>query len=137
MFEPEDSKGIKHKMGVFDEEKPYKEFVTQGAKKYAYKQDDKIHITVAGVPKKGAKQLKDLNEFKDDFVFDFEFTEKQMLMYNDEQEPFMLTDYLEQKYEVKDKHGICFVPATYTLGKSLEYAELIDNNSSSRGKFKE
>ena len=137
MFEPEDSKGIKHKMGVFDEEKPYQEFVTQGAKKYAYKQDDKIHITVAGVPKKGAKQLKDLNEFKDDFVFDYEFTGKQMLMYNDEQESFMLTDYLGQKYEVTDKHGICFVPATYTLGKSLEYAELIDDNSSSRAKFKE
>lgn len=124
-------------MGVFDEEKPYQEFVTQGAKKYAYKQDDKIHITVAGVPKKGSKQLKDLNEFKDDFVFDFEFTEKQMLMYNDEQEPFILTDYLGQKYEVTDKHGICFVPATYTLGKSLEYAELINDNSSSRAKFKE
>ena len=49
----------------------YDEFITQGAKKYAVKIDDKIKITVAGVPKSGGKALKSLNEFRDNFVFDF------------------------------------------------------------------
>ena len=53
-FCPLDSKGIKHELGVFDHDAFYKEFITQGAKKYAYidSKDNKIHITVSGVPKK-------------------------------------------------------------------------------------
>jgi hypothetical protein len=39
-------------LGVFDHDEHYDEFITQGAKKYAYKIDGKIGITVAGVPKK-------------------------------------------------------------------------------------
>lgn len=136
-FEPSDSKGIKHKMGVFDEENPYDEFITQGSKKYAYIQDDEIHITVAGVPKKGAKQLKSLNEFKDDFVFKYEYTNKNTLAYNDNQKPFELEDFSGKKMTVNDKHGICFIPTTYTLGKSLEYAMLLEDDSSKRAVYKE
>ena len=51
-----------------------------GAKRYAgrCKEDGKIHITVAGVPKKtGAACLKDdLNNFTKDFVFDGKTTGK-------------------------------------------------------------
>ena len=36
-FMPEDIKGIPHPLGVFDNDGIYKEFITQGAKKYAYK----------------------------------------------------------------------------------------------------
>ena len=56
-FCPTDSKGIKHELGVFDHDAFYKEFITQGAKKYAYidSKDNKIHITVSGVPKKRCK----------------------------------------------------------------------------------
>ena len=56
-FCPLDSKGIKHELGVFDHDAFYKEFITQGAKKYAYidSKDNKIHITVSGVPKKRCK----------------------------------------------------------------------------------
>lgn len=136
-FEPSDSKGIKHKMGVFDEEKPYDEFITQGAKKYAYVQDEEIHITVAGVPKKGAKQLKSLNEFKDDFIFQYEYTNKNTLAYNDNQKTFELEDFRGKKMTVTDKHGICFIPTTYTLGKSLEYAMLLEDDSSKRAVYKE
>lgn len=54
-FAPEDKKGIRHILGVFEEDAKYEEFITQGAKKYAYKQDGEIHITVSGVPKKRSK----------------------------------------------------------------------------------
>lgn len=70
-FAPKDSKGEKHILGVFDNDGKYDEFITQGAKKYAYtKWIDKekikpdtnvqeirgnkakvLEITVAGVPK--------------------------------------------------------------------------------------
>lgn len=61
-------------------EDDYIEFKVMGAKRYAgrCKEDGKIHITVAGVPKKtGAACLKDdLNNFTKDFVFDGKTTGK-------------------------------------------------------------
>ena len=52
-FKPKDVKGKERWLGVFDNDGNYSEFITQGAKKYAYrvKKDNEIHITVAGVPK--------------------------------------------------------------------------------------
>lgn len=50
----------------------YSEFVTLGAKRYCgrNKADNLIHITVAGVPKKGAECLNDdIKEFKKGFIF--------------------------------------------------------------------
>lgn len=50
----------------------YSEFVTVGAKRYCgrKKEDNKIHITVAGVPKKGAECLNnDIKNFKKGFIF--------------------------------------------------------------------
>lgn len=57
----------------------YTEFKVQGAKRYCgrKKSDGKIHITVAGVPKKGAECLKDdINNFKKGFVFRGDITGK-------------------------------------------------------------
>ena len=61
-------------------EDEYTEFKVMGAKRYAGRcvEDNKIHITVAGVPKKeGALCLNDdLNNFAKDFVFDGKKTGK-------------------------------------------------------------
>lgn len=57
----------------------YTEFKYMGAKRYVYRSDhdDKLHITVAGVPKKGVACLQDdINNFQDDFVFSGEITGK-------------------------------------------------------------
>lgn len=156
-FSPEDSKGKKHIIGLFDFDGFYEEFITQGSKKYAYTRyvDNKklnkdsnvikkgkekslvLEITVAGVPKAGAKALKKLSDFKDNLVFDFKDTRKNLLMYNDNQESFILKDYLGNKLEVTDKYGCCLVPTTYVLGKSEEYANLLTDESSKRAIFKE
>lgn len=140
---PCDIKGNPHLLGVFECETgkgrsvTYDEFITQGAKKYAYKVDGEIHVTVSGVPKEGgAKCLKSLDEFRDDLVFDFEHTNKLTLAYNDEQIPISITDYLGNTYTVTDKSGICMLPTTYKLGKALDYAELIGDNSTERAKFR-
>lgn len=137
-FAPEDVYNKKHLLGVFEYEGNYQEFITQGAKKYAVKQDNKIKITVAGVPKeKGAKALKSLNDFRDNFVFSFEDTGKNLLMYIDNQSPFALSDYKGKESIVKDKSGCCLIPTTYVLGKALDYATLVNDNSSHRAIYKE
>ena len=47
-----------------------------------------------------------------------------------------ITDYLGNNYTVNDKSGICMLPTTYSLGKALEYMELLSDASSQRAKFK-
>ena len=57
----------------------YSEFVVLGAKRYAGRStnDGNLHITVAGVPKKGAECLEDdLTKFRKDFIFDGNITGK-------------------------------------------------------------
>ena len=68
-----DVNGKRYYMGVFEKEKSYDEFITWGAKKYAYIQNGKIGVTVAGLNKKqGAEELTrtgGLSEFKLGKVF--------------------------------------------------------------------
>ena len=144
-------------LGVFDKDAHYEKFITQGAKKYAYeylkdenkiKKDDNvidisngkarvIGITVSGVPKRGSKALKKLSDFKDDFVFDFKDTNKNLLIYCEDMKPCNLVDYKGESYIVNDKSGCCIIPTTYVLGKALEYANLITDESSKRAIYKE
>ena len=66
-----------------DTDANYSEFVFLGSKRYAGRssEDNELHITVAGVPKKGAVCLKDdLKNFTKTFIFDGEITGK--LMHN-------------------------------------------------------
>ena len=134
---PEDTFGKPHLLGVFESEGTYQEFITQGAKKYAVRQDDKIKITVAGVPKSGAKALKSLNDFRDNFVFNFEETGKNLLMYIEDQYKFNLVDYTGKSYVVDDKTGCSLIPTTYVLSKALDYTNLVNDNSSKRAVYKE
>ena len=151
-YMPNDKKGIKHVLGVFDNDGHYDEFVTQGAKKYAYRQYENIygfkkdycfrkehnlHITVAGVPKSGVKALKnDIRNFKDNLIFDFKDTNKNILIYADNQISVELTDYQGNTEMVKDKSGCCLLPTTYILGKAIEYASLVEDDTTKRAKYK-
>lgn len=144
-FQPKDIKGEKHLLGVFDCETKkgdkftYKKFITQGAKKYATEDfDGNINITVAGVPKKnGAKALKKIEDFKDDFEFKSSVTGKQTLIYLDEQEESDIIDCEGNIYHNTDKTGCAMIPCSYILGKALDYADLISDESSKRAIFKE
>ena len=62
----------KYYLGIAENETPvpYLEFVTGGAKKYAYRDEAGIHTTISGVAKEAVTQLKDdLHNFKKGFVF--------------------------------------------------------------------
>ena len=144
-YQPKDIKGVKHLLGVFECETKkgdsftYKRFITQGTKKYATEDfSGKIKITVAGVPKKnGANCLKKLEDFKDNLVFKSSITKKQTLIYLDEQNQNELVDYQGNSYLNTDKTGCCLVPCSYVLGKAIDYANLISDESSKRVLFKE
>ena len=152
-FSPKDKYGKEHMLGLFELEKEdyqsysYLEFITQGAKKYAVIEEDldkdtkeinkKIKITVAGVPKSGAKALKRLEDFKDGLVFKYKDTNKSLLFYVDNQEEHIITDYLKEEYKVTDKSGCCILPNSYTLGKALDYCHLLTEDSSKRSIYKE
>jgi hypothetical protein len=91
-----------------------------------------LEITVSGIPKRGARSLKSLNDFRDDHVFDYKDTGKNLLLYNDDMIPFDMIDYEGNIEHVENKYGCTILPTTYVLGKALEYAELISDESSSR-----
>ena len=66
--------GRKYYLGVAEHEPgidDYTEFRVVGAKRYCYRQvqDGKLHITVAGVPKKGAEVLRTIDDFTDGLIF--------------------------------------------------------------------
>lgn len=80
--------GKEYWLGIATKDGEYTEFRTCGAKRYCDRsiEDGKLHITVAGVPKKGAECLKDdIENFKTGFIFPGTKTGKQLhtYFYND------------------------------------------------------
>lgn len=71
-------------LGVAEADATYYEYRVQGAKRYCGRslEDDELHITVAGVPKKGAKCLNDnIDNFAPGMVFDGKTTGKKTHTY--------------------------------------------------------
>ena len=131
-----DIKGKLHILGVFEHEKDnksdqfsYNKFITLGAKKYAYEDTrGKIYITVAGVPKSGAKCLKTLSDFKNGLTFKSEITGKLQLFYNEEKNiELQITDLYGKTEKVKFSYGVGFVPCSYTLSESSIYQDFSDS----------
>ena len=104
----------KYFLGLFDKEKGYDEFVTLGAKKYAFNQNGKIGITVAGLNKKsGAKELK-LKGGLSNFKIGTEFFDsgRKTVYYNDDKKHFLIV----QGCKIENASNIALVDTTYTLG---------------------
>lgn len=90
----------------------YSEFVTVGAKRYACRQyyAGKLKITVAGVPKSGAKCLQnDITNFRAGFVFDGRTTGKLLHTY------FYEDDISIDAYGNERGDSIDLSPDSYTL----------------------
>lgn len=104
----------KYFLGLYDKEKGYDEFVTLGAKKYAFKQNNKIGITVAGLNKKsGAKELEQkggLSNFK--IGTEFLDSGRKTVYYNDDKKHFLTV----QGCKIENASNIALVNTTYTLG---------------------
>ena len=104
----------KYFLGLYDKEKGYDEFVTLGAKKYAFNQSGKIGITVAGLNKKsGAKELEQkggLSRFK--IGTEFVNSGRKTVYYNDDKKHFLTV----QGCKIENSSNIALVDTTYTLG---------------------
>ena len=119
-----DPKGQTHYMGVYEYEGQYKRFVTLGAKKYAYEDDNGLHITVSGVSKKaGAKELEEKGGLKafiqDGFVF--ANSGKTEALYNDEN--LGIVDYHGRKLNIT--RNVVIRDVTYTLSMTDDYHNLL------------
>lgn len=126
---PTDPKGITHIIGQYENEKPYCEFITLGAKRYAFKhkRSDPIQITVSGVNKdKGAKALNDLVEFDDNFIFDDEYTGKLIFKYLSDMQPCTWNKGQSDEYESRYRYGINSQPTTYKMSLADDYIDLIE-----------
>lgn len=101
-------------LGLYDREKGYDEFVTLGAKKYAFKQNNEIGITVAGLNKKsGAQELErkgGLSNFK--IGTEFYDSGRKTVYYNDDKKHFLTV----QGCKIENASNIALVDTTYTLG---------------------
>ena len=128
-FSPVDHKGVSHTLGFFEVENDgdIEEFKTLGAKKYCYRVDGDLHLTLSGVNKKtGVKALgNDINNFSNDFCFNYDEAGKLIHYYNDEQEIITFTDIDGNKYTNDLKYGIVLQPTTYKIGSTMEYEALL------------
>lgn len=62
--------GKDYTLGVAEFDGEYQEFVTLGSKRYCYRENGELHITVAGVPKIGVSELKDdIHNFRRNMIF--------------------------------------------------------------------
>ena len=128
--------GEKQILGFADREKDYKFFKTLGAKKYAYiDSNNKLNITIAGVPKKiGAKLLGNIDNFKEGFIFsvsdsaDNELRQewKKQLTYNDD----MNLTYTIDGHKLNIKSNVAILRTTYELDLTDDYKSIIEKYNS-------
>ena len=119
--------GKTYYLGIAEYEGTYKRFASMGAKKYCYvDQDDKLHITIAGVgKKKGAIELAErggIEAFKEGFTFyKAGGTES---VYNDD--PEVKTVHVGD-HTLNITSNVLIKDSTYTLGITGEYRKILEN----------
>ena len=104
----------KYFLGLYDKEKSYSEFITLGAKKYAFNQNKKIGITVAGLNKKSGAQELERKGGLSNFKIGTEFFDsgRKTVYYNDDKKHFLTV----QGCQIENASNIALVDTTYTLG---------------------
>lgn len=116
--------GKRFYMGIFDKEKGYDEFITLGAKKYAFLQNGKLGITVSGLSKKkGAEELEKkggLRRFQRNEVF--YNSGRTIAQYNSEKDHDITVDGCT----FSTASNLALVDTTYTLGISDTMLDIIE-----------
>lgn len=127
----DDMNGERHYIGVFESDGHYQQFITQGAKRYAYIDDHgKMGVTVAGVSKQineetgktfAVEELKDLKRFKPGMKW--VKAGGTQAVYNDADD----FDYYDQETgnKVHISKNVSIIPSTYVMLHSRDYALLL------------
>ena len=116
--------GKRFYMGIFDKEKGYDEFITLGAKKYAFLQNGKLGITVSGLSKKkGAEELEKkggLRRFQRNEVF--YNSGRTIAQYNSSK----IHDITVDGCTFSTASNLAIVDTTYTLGITDTMLDIIE-----------
>lgn len=116
--------GKRFYMGIFDKEKGYDEFITLGAKKYAFLQNGKLGITVSGLSKKkGAEELEKkggLKRFQRNEVF--YNSGRTIAQYNSAK----IHDITVDGCTFSTASNLAIVDTTYTLGITDTMLDIIE-----------
>lgn len=127
----DDMNGKRHYIGLFEQDAYYDEFITQGAKRYAYMKDGHLGVTVSGVTKQrnektgeyfAVEELKSLKRFAPGMLW--EKAGGTMAVYNDNDD-FDLTDPATGK-TVHISKNVAIIPTTYKLTYARDYALLLN-----------
>ena len=123
---PKTIKGDIKTLGIWDFDGFYTDFKTLGAKRYIYRKDDKISITVCGLSKKSGKefienQQKPFLFFNDGMFVDCEHTGKMTHTYIDREIENIITDYLGNQAYYHEKSYIHLEKTDYLLSLSDMY----------------
>lgn len=123
---PKTTDGIPQYLGTWEHDAHYYEFKCLGAKRYAYKESkkDRVHITIAGVPKAAANVLHNVDDLKEGLTFDIFNSRKNLLTYRDGDNPQVT---FPDGYKVTNVCAINIRPTSYKLTLSDDYRELINN----------
>ena len=127
----DDMNGKRHYIGVFESDGHYKQFITQGAKRYAYIDDaGKMGVTVAGVSKEinedtgktfAVEELKTLKRFKPGMKW--EKAGGTQAVYNDADDLYYQDP--DTGKQVHITKNVAIIPTTYVMTHSRDYALLL------------
>ena len=123
---PKTIKGEAKTLGVWDFDGFYTDFKTLGAKRYIYRKDNKLSITVCGLSKKSGRdfienQQKPFLFFNDGMFVDCEHTGKMTHTYIDKEIENVVTDYLGNQAYYHEKSYIHLEKTDYLLSLSDMY----------------
>lgn len=127
----DDMNGKRHYIGLFEFDGHYDQFITQGAKRYAYSSGGKLGITVAGVSKKinedtgisfAVEELKRLDRFRVGMTW--RKAGGTISVYNDSDD----IDYTdpESGNTIHIGKNVAIVPSTYVMTYSKDYRLLLN-----------
>lgn len=127
----DDSKGVRHYMGVYEHDGDYKHFLTLGAKKYVTEDENgKLHVTIAGVNKgrapaeiESAGGMEALLYNDRNGLFTFYDAGGTELIYNDG--AYYGTLEIDG-HKLDITRNVVIKESTYTLGMTEEYYLLIN-----------
>lgn len=132
---PKNKKGEVKQIGVWDWETKdcngYEEFKTLGSKRYMYKINGEIHITISGVSKKMgrdfiAKQENPFAFFSDDMTIDSEYSGKLTHTYIDEERRGEAEDYTGKKFKYYEKSAVHLEKTSYNMTLLQQFSDFIN-----------
>lgn len=134
---PENQKGQKLLIGIWDYEGTYSRFKTLGAKRYLVEDSGELHLTLAGLSKQnGIKYMiekskfdntKVFNMFNDELYIPADKTGKMTHTYIDYKKSETITDYLGNSILVEAETGVHLSKCDFTLSISKQYGEFLRN----------